>query len=40
MLQRAKKHIPQEANDALDDPITMNELHIAVKKEKTQSTRL
>jgi hypothetical protein len=31
MLQRSKKHIPQEANDALDAPITMDELHIAVK---------
>ena len=34
MLQRSKKHIPQEANDALDAPITMDELHIAVKQGK------
>jgi len=40
MLQRSKKHIPQEANDALDAPITMDELHTAVKQGKTQSTRL
>jgi len=40
MLQRSKKHIPQEENDALDAAITMDELHIAVKQEKTQSTRL
>ena len=40
MLQRSKKHISQEANDALDAPITMDELHIAVEQGKTQSTRL
>ena len=34
MLQRWKKHIPQEANDALDAAITMDELHIAVKQGK------
>jgi len=34
MLQRTNKHIPQEANDALDAPITMDELHIAVKQGK------
>jgi len=34
MLQRSKKHIPQEANDALDAPITMDELLIAVKQGK------
>jgi hypothetical protein len=41
MLLRSKQLIPQEANEALDAPITMDELHIAVKQEKkTQSTRL
>jgi hypothetical protein len=40
MLQRSKKHISQEANNAFDASITMDELHIAVKQEKTQSTRL
>jgi len=39
MLQGSNKHIPQEANDALDAPITMDELHI-VKQGKTLSTRL
>jgi len=34
MLRRSKKHIPQEANDALDAPITIDELHIAVKQGK------
>jgi len=34
MLQISKKHISQEANDALDAPITMDELHIAVKRGK------
>jgi hypothetical protein len=34
MLQILNKHIPQEANDALDAPITMDELHIAVKQGK------
>ena len=34
MLQRSKKHTPQEANGALDAAITMDELHIAVKQEK------
>jgi sRNA-binding carbon storage regulator CsrA len=32
MLQIKNKHIPQEANDALDVPITRDELHIAVKQ--------
>jgi hypothetical protein len=30
MLQTSKKLVPQEANDAIDVPITMDELHIAV----------
>jgi len=34
MLQRSKKHIPQEVNDALDAAITMDELHIALKQGK------
>jgi hypothetical protein len=34
MLQRSKKHIPQEANNVLDPAITMDELHIAVKQGK------
>ena len=34
MLQGSKKHIPQEANDALDAAITMDELHTAVKQGK------
>ena len=34
MLLRSKKHILQEAKDTLDDPITMDELHIAVKQGK------
>ena len=34
MLQRSKTHIPQEANDALDAAITVDELHIAVKQGK------
>ena len=38
MLQRSKKHIPQEANDALDAAITMDELHVAVKQGKKHKT--
>ena len=34
ILQKSKKHIPQEANDTLDGAITMDELHIAVKQGK------
>ena len=34
MLQRSKKHIPQDANDALDAPITTDQLHIAGKQGK------
>jgi hypothetical protein len=34
MLQRQKKHIPQETNEALDAAITMDELHIVVKQGK------
>ena len=37
MLQRSKKHVPQEANDTLDAPITMDELHIAVKQRKNKA---
>ena len=37
MLQRTNKHIPQEANDGLDDPITMYELHIAMKQGKNKA---
>ena len=36
MLQRSKQHIPQEANDALDAAITMDELLIAVKQGKNK----
>jgi hypothetical protein len=38
MLLRSNKHIPQEANDALDALITMDELHIAVKQGKNKAT--
>jgi hypothetical protein len=41
MLQRSKKHIPQEANDALDATITTDDLHISSEAgKKTESTRL
>ena len=39
-LQRSKKHTPQVSNDALSAAIRMDELHIAVKQGKNQSTRL
>ena len=32
MLQRTNKRIPQEGNEALDAPVTMDELHIPVKQ--------
>ena len=38
MLQRSKKHIPQEAKDALDAAITMDELHVAGKQGKIHKT--
>jgi len=34
MLQRSKKHIPQEENNDLDAPITMDEVHTALKEGK------
>jgi len=37
MLHRTNKHIPQEANDALDATITMDELHITVEQGKNKA---